>query len=67
MLSPWSAVIFMPCNHVATVRSMLLLSCFSKDDLDIKMDSNKHGTMEQNEDHIVMNIWIYHVHEMELR
>ena len=30
-----SAVIFMPCIHVATVRSMLLLSIFSKDVLDI--------------------------------
>ena len=29
------AVIFMPCIHVATVRSMLLLSMFSKDDFDI--------------------------------
>ena len=29
------AVIFMPCIHVATVRSMLLLSMFSKVDLDI--------------------------------
>ena len=29
------AVIFMPCIHVATVISMLVLSCFSKDDLDI--------------------------------
>ena len=33
--SPCSAVIFMPCIHVATVRSMLLLSMFSKDDLGI--------------------------------
>ena len=30
-----SADIFMPCIHVATVRSMLLLSMFSKDVLDI--------------------------------
>ena len=30
-----SADIFMPCIHVATVRSMLLLSMFSKDDFDI--------------------------------
>ena len=29
------AIIFMPCIHVATVRSMLLLSMFSKDVLDI--------------------------------
>ena len=28
-------------------------------DLGIKMDSNKHGTMEQNEDHIMMNNLIY--------
>ena len=34
-LSHCSAVIFMPCIHVATVRSMLLLSMFNKDDLDI--------------------------------
>ena len=33
--SHFPAVIFMPCIHVATVRSMLLLSMFSKDDLDI--------------------------------
>ena len=30
-----SADIFMPCIHVATLRSMLLLSMFSKDVLDI--------------------------------
>ena len=29
------AVIFMPCIHVATEGSMLLLNMFSKDDLDI--------------------------------
>ena len=34
-LSHCSAVIFMPCIHDATVRSMLVLSCFSKDDFDI--------------------------------
>ena len=28
-------VIFMPCKHDATVRPMLVLSCFSKDNLDI--------------------------------
>ena len=33
--SPSSAVILMPCIHVSTVRSMLLLSIFSKDVLDI--------------------------------
>ena len=30
-----SAVIFMPCVHVAIEKSMLLLSMFSKDDFDI--------------------------------
>ena len=33
--SPFPSVIFMPCKHDATVRSMLVLSCLSKDDLDI--------------------------------
>ena len=33
--SHFPAVIFMPCKHDATVRSMLVLSFFSKDDLDI--------------------------------
>ena len=31
------------------------------------MDSNKHGIMEQNEEHIIMNNLIYHTHETELR
>ena len=35
LLSPLPAVILMPCIHVSTVRSMLLLSMFSKDVLDI--------------------------------
>ena len=35
LLSHCSAVIFMPCKHDAIVRSMLLLSMFSKDDLDL--------------------------------
>ena len=34
-LSHFPAVIFMPCIHDALVRSMLVLSIFSKDDLDI--------------------------------
>ena len=38
-----SAVIFMPYVHVATVRSMLLLSMFSKDDLDIWLDLSIHA------------------------
>ena len=29
------------------------------------MDSNKHGTMEQNEEHILMNILIYSTHKTE--
>ena len=33
--SPCSAIILMPCIHVATVRYMLLLSMFIKDVLDI--------------------------------
>ena len=33
--SPCSAVIFMPCKHVATERSMHILSYFSKDVLNI--------------------------------
>ena len=35
LLSPCSAVIFMPSIHGATVRSMHVLSMFSKDVLDI--------------------------------
>ena len=31
------------------------------------MDTNKHGAMEQNEEHIMMNILIYGTHKMELR
>ena len=30
------------------------------------MKSNKHGTMEQNEEHLTMNILIYYTHKMEL-
>ena len=30
------------------------------------MDSNKHVIMEQNEEHIMMNILIYYTHETEL-
>ena len=30
------------------------------------MDSNEHGTMEQNEEHLVTNISIYYTHETEL-
>ena len=33
--SPCSVVIFMPCKHDATVRSMIVLSTFIKDDLEI--------------------------------
>ena len=33
--SHFPVVIFMPCIHVAPVRSMLLLSMFSKDELGI--------------------------------
>ena len=29
-------------------------------DLGIKMDSNEHGAMEQNEEHLETNISIYH-------
>ena len=36
-------VIFMQCTHVATERSMLLLSMFSKDDLDIWLCSIRSG------------------------
>ena len=31
------------------------------------MDSNKHGAMEQNEEHNLMNILIYNAHETELQ
>ena len=34
-------------------------------DLGTKMDSNKHVIMEQNEEHIMMNILIYHAHATE--
>ena len=30
------------------------------------MDSNEHGAMEQNEEHLEANILIYYTHEMEL-
>ena len=30
------------------------------------MDSNEHGAMEQNEEHLVTNISIYYTHETEL-
>ena len=30
------------------------------------MDSNEHGTIEQNEEHLVANISIYYTHETEL-
>ena len=30
------------------------------------MDSNEHGTMEQNEEHHEANISIYYTHETEL-
>ena len=30
------------------------------------MDSNEHGPMEQNKEHLVMNILIYYTREMEL-
>ena len=33
----------------------------------IKMDSNKQTTMEQNEEHIMMNILIYHACKTNLR
>ena len=29
------------------------------------MNSNEHGTMEQNEEYLMMNISIYHAHETE--
>ena len=29
------------------------------------MDSNKHATMEKNEEHIMMNILIYYTHKTE--
>ena len=35
--------------------------------LGLKMDSNKHGAMEQNEEHIQMNILIYHTRKRELQ
>ena len=35
--------------------------------LGIKMDSNKHGAMEQNEEDILTNILIYHTRKTELR
>ena len=31
------------------------------------MNSNEHDTMEQNEEHLMKNILIYHMHETELR
>ena len=31
----------------------------------IKMNSNEHGTMEQNEEHLVMNISIYQARKTE--
>ena len=30
------------------------------------MDSNEHGAMEQNEEHLETNISIYYTHETEL-
>ena len=30
------------------------------------MDSNEHGAMEQNEEHLEANISIYYMHETEL-
>ena len=30
------------------------------------MDSNEHGSMEQNEQHLETNILIYYTHETEL-
>ena len=33
----------------------------------IKMDSNKHGSIEQNKEHILMNILIYHKCKTDLR
>ena len=35
--SPYSAVILMPCKLDATVRSMLILRCFSKDVLNMRL------------------------------
>ena len=35
--------------------------------LGIKMDSNKHGAMEQSEEDILMNILIYDTPKMELQ
>ena len=35
--------------------------------LGIKMDSNKHGAMEQNEEHIQTNKSIYYTPKTELR
>ena len=32
----------------------------------MKVDSNEHGAMEQNEDHLEANISIYYTHETEL-
>ena len=34
-------------------------------DLGLKVDSNEHGTMKQNEEHLVMNISIYHACKTE--
>ena len=31
------------------------------------MDSNKHATMEQNEEHIMLNIFTYHTYDTELQ